>query len=292
MRLSLIPAFLGLLAFALTGCVSTSPAPVADTRPPVRVEGKKPGTATTQKTAPAPPSSLATAEVKPIATNAPLAARSLDERPLPGATAAVSPAPTSPSPAPVATASSEKLKTAPKGGKLPYSPENLALLKSQEAPQTPAALSAPATPVASAASAPTPAPTPSPEPAATGLDWAWPAAGKVIATFTEGNAAGTNKGVDIAGKLGDPVNAAAAGKVIHVGSEIRGLGNFVVVKHSQDFLSVYGNTSRILVKQDQMVTRGQKIAELGNSDADQPKLHFEIRQQGKPVDPLRFLPPR
>jgi lipoprotein NlpD len=137
-------------------------------------------------------------------------------------------------------------------------------------------------------------PAPVPAPAADGeVDWAWPASGKLLATFTEGGGQDTaTKGIDIAGKVGDPVLAAAAGKVVYVGNGLRGYGNLVIVRHNAAFLSAYAHNSRILVKEGQTVTRGQRIADLGNSDADQPKLHFEVRHQGKPVDPLKYLPAR
>ncbi len=117
--------------------------------------------------------------------------------------------------------------------------------------------------------------------------WMWPAEGKVIANFDEGK-----KGIDIAGKSGQPVVAAGAGKVMYAGSGIRGYGNLVIVKHTNTLLSAYAHNKTILVKEGQTVSRGQKIAEMGNSDADSVKLHFEIRQQGKPVDPSKFLPPK
>ncbi|MTV41837.1 peptidoglycan DD-metalloendopeptidase family protein, partial [Duganella radicis] len=120
------------------------------------------------------------------------------------------------------------------------------------------------------------------------LSWIWPADGKVIATFDEGK----NKGVDIAGKAGQQVVAAGAGKVMYAGSGIRGYGNLVIVKHSNNLLSAYAHNRAILVKEGQSVTKGQMIAEMGDSDTDSVKLHFEIRQQGKPVDPSRFLPNR
>jgi lipoprotein NlpD len=119
------------------------------------------------------------------------------------------------------------------------------------------------------------------------VDWGWPTAGKVIANFNDG----TNKGVVIAGKLGQPVNASAAGRVIFSGTGIRGLGKLVVIRHNSNYLSVYAHNNTLLVKEGQNVGKGQKIAEMGNSDADQVKLHFEIRRQGKPVDPLKLLPP-
>lgn len=120
------------------------------------------------------------------------------------------------------------------------------------------------------------------------LSWIWPTDGKVVGTFEEGK----NKGLDIAGKLGQRVMAASAGKVMYAGSGIRGYGNLVIVKHSNNVLSAYAHNRTILVKEGDPVSRGQAIAEMGNSDSDSVKLHFEIRQQGKPVDPSRFLPSR
>ncbi len=120
------------------------------------------------------------------------------------------------------------------------------------------------------------------------FDWAWPTVGKVIAPFSESG----NKGVDISGQSGDSVFAAGAGKVVYVGSGLRGYGNLVIIKHNSSFLSAYAHNQKILVKEGQAVKRGQEIALLGDSDADRPKLHFEIRRQGKPVDPLKYLPKR
>jgi lipoprotein NlpD len=119
------------------------------------------------------------------------------------------------------------------------------------------------------------------------VSWMWPADGKVIATFDDGK-----KGIDIAGKSGQPVLAAGSGKVMYAGSGIRGYGNLVIVKHTSTLLSAYAHNKTISVKEGQTVTKGQKIAEMGDSDADAVKLHFEIRQQGKPVDPSKFLPSR
>lgn len=120
------------------------------------------------------------------------------------------------------------------------------------------------------------------------VTWMWPSDGKVVGTFEEGK----NKGIDIAGKLGQRVMAASAGKVMYAGSGIRGYGNLVIVKHSNSVLSAYAHNRAILVKEGDPVVKGQAIAEMGNSDSDSVKLHFEIRQQGKPVDPSRFLPSR
>ena len=118
--------------------------------------------------------------------------------------------------------------------------------------------------------------------------WIWPVEGKVISTFDDSK----NKGIDISGKLGQDVFAAGAGTVMYAGSGIRGYGNLVIIKHSNSLLSAYAHNRVVLVKEKQVISKGQKIAEMGNSDSDTVKLHFEIRQQGKPVDPLKFLPGR
>ncbi|BDT60245.1 peptidase [Massilia varians] len=120
------------------------------------------------------------------------------------------------------------------------------------------------------------------------LSWMWPAEGRIVATFDEGR----NKGIDIAGRAGQQVVAAGAGKVMYAGSGIRGYGNLVIVKHNNSLLSAYAHNRKIVVKEGDNVAKGQMIAEMGDSDADSVKLHFEIRQQGKPVDPARFLPGR
>lgn len=119
------------------------------------------------------------------------------------------------------------------------------------------------------------------------LVWVWPAEGKVVANFDD-----KNKGLDISGKAGQQVMAAGSGKVMYAGSGIRGYGNLVIVKHSNNLLSAYAHNQSILVKEGQTVSRGQTIAEMGSSDSESVKLHFEIRQQGKPVDPMKFLPSR
>lgn len=119
------------------------------------------------------------------------------------------------------------------------------------------------------------------------IDWAWPTKGKVIANFNEAS----NKGIDIAGTTGQAVNAAAAGKVIYSGSDLRGYGKLVIIKHNATYLSVYAHNSLILAKEGQQVSRGQKIAEMGNTDSNTVKLHFEIRRQGKSVDPGKYLTP-
>ena len=125
-------------------------------------------------------------------------------------------------------------------------------------------------------------------PSAVGGQWKWPASGTVIAGFNESS----NKGLDIGGAVGEPVYAAAAGKVVYAGSGLRGYGKLIVIKHNQEYNSVYAHNDKLLVKEDDQVTQGQKIAELGSSEADRPKLHFEIRKQGKAVDPTGYLPAR
>jgi lipoprotein NlpD len=121
-----------------------------------------------------------------------------------------------------------------------------------------------------------------------GITWSWPATGKVVSTFNDG---ANLKGIGIAGKLGQPVIASAPGRVIFSGTGIRGFGKLVVIKHNNTFLSVYAHNNQLLVKEGQNVTKGQRIAEMGSTDADQVKLHFEIRRFGKPVDPIKLLPP-
>ncbi|OGS83519.1 MAG: hypothetical protein A2061_06105 [Gallionellales bacterium GWA2_59_43] len=118
------------------------------------------------------------------------------------------------------------------------------------------------------------------------IEWSLPTQGKVIAGYSE---AANRKGIDISGKLGQPVNASAPGKVVYSGSGLRGYGKLVIIKHNNTFLSAYAHNDKVLVKEGQSVTRGQKIAEMGNTDADQVKLHFEVRRFGKPVDPSKYL---
>jgi lipoprotein NlpD len=120
------------------------------------------------------------------------------------------------------------------------------------------------------------------------VQWAWPAAGPVATPFDEAR----NKGLAITGKAGDPVYAAADGRVVYAGSGLRGYGNLVIVKHNATYLTAYAHNQTLLVKEDQVVRKGQKIAEMGSSDAERVQLHFEVRRQGKPVDPAKLLPPR
>jgi lipoprotein NlpD len=147
------------------------------------------------------------------------------------------------------------------------------------------------TQAASAAAKPAPAPAAAPMAAPTGEDdvaWIWPTNGNLIAGFDEVK----NKGLDIGGKVGEPILAAGDGRVVYAGAGLRGYGNLIILKHNNTFLTAYAHNQTLLVKEDQTVRKGQKIAEMGNSDADRVKLHFEIRRQGKPVDPAQYLPTR
>lgn len=121
-----------------------------------------------------------------------------------------------------------------------------------------------------------------------GLRWSWPATGTVVVGFGDGG----SKGVSISGKEGDAILAAADGRVVYAGAGLRGYGNLLIVKHSSSFMTAYAHNKALLVGQDQAVKRGQKIAEMGSVDADRVKLHFELRKDGKPVDPVKYLPAR
>ena len=118
------------------------------------------------------------------------------------------------------------------------------------------------------------------------LEFAWPAKGEVIVAFDE---AKNRKGIDLAGGAGDPVLAAAEGKVVYAGEGLRGYGKLIIIKHNNTFLTAYAHNQSILVKEDQSVKKGQKIAEMGSTDSDRVKLHFEIRERGRPVDPMKYL---
>ena len=120
--------------------------------------------------------------------------------------------------------------------------------------------------------------------------WLWPATGTLVGVFSSNTS--LNKGIDIAGKLGEPIVATADGSVVYAGSGLRGYGELVIIKHNDTFISAYGHNRRLLVNEGQTVKAGQQIAEMGSTGTDQVKLHFEIRRQGKPVDPLQYLPKR
>lgn len=196
----------------------------------------------------------------------------------------------------------DRLKTEPKALKLPYSEQAVALLKGYDAsPQAvvakaealmeknpPAEASVmPPSPAAAAALPTPPPPSPVPEfiPAGDQVEWIWPTKGKLLEGFSEGT-----KGIDISGIPGQAVNASAAGKVVYSGGGLRGYGKLIIIKHNNTYLSAYAHNNKLLVKEGQTVVKGQKIAEMGSTDSSLVKLHFEIRKNGKPVDPLKHLP--
>jgi lipoprotein NlpD len=203
---------------------------------------------------------------------------------------------TAPAASPTASSTprnTDTVKREPKAFKEPYSEQ--ALREATRAPVAP-----PPETVAMATPAPTPAPPPKPEAIAPRpsvndaaddddkIEWVWPAKGKVVGTFSE---TANLKGIDIAGSAGQPVVASAAGTVVYAGTGLRGYGKLIIVKHNKTYLSAYAHNRDILVKEGEKVAKGQKIAEMGNTDASEVKLHFEIRRQGKPMDPARYLPP-
>ena len=171
------------------------------------------------------------------------------------------------------------VKSEPKAVKLPYSDQALAQLQKPEIART---VTGPLEEVKPEVQAAAPASS-----IVDGIDWGWPANGKIVSGYSE---SANLKGMDIAGKLGQPVYAGAAGRVIYSGANLRGYGKLIIIKHSDVYFSAYAHNSEILVKEGQTVVKGQKIAEMGNTDADQVKLHFEIRRLGKPVDPAKYLP--
>lgn len=204
------------------------------------------------RVAPPAPADAGAASTRPVAPAGRVDSRPLDARPGATASAPASAPVTSPAPGPAPTASP-----------------------------------APSAPVAQ----PTPAAAERPAPARQGddeLQWQWPAAGPVATGFEEGR----SKGVAITGRAGEPVLAAADGRVVYAGSGLRGYGNLVIVKHNTSYLSAYAHNQTLLVKEEQVVRKGQKIAEMGSSDADRVQLHFEVRRLGVPIDPMRVLPQR
>ena len=132
-----------------------------------------------------------------------------------------------------------------------------------------------------------PAKTPAPAGAARQIDWSWPAEGALLERYSEN---GPNKGIDIAGRKGQPILAAATGQVVYQGGGLRGYGQLIIIKHNADFLSAYAHCDRIYVKEGNVIKRGQKIADMGSTGADRAKLHFEVRYRGAPVDPQDYLP--
>ena len=122
------------------------------------------------------------------------------------------------------------------------------------------------------------------------LTWSWPASGRVIRGYDPKSTG--KKGVSIAGKTGQSVRAAAAGKVVYSGSGLSGYGRLIIIKHNKDFLSAYAHNRKLIAREGQWVEKGAVIAQMGSSGTDRPQLHFELRKKGRPVDPLRYLPKR
>jgi lipoprotein NlpD len=198
------------------------------------------------------------------------------------------PSPAPSAAAPAAAAAAGTVLTEPKGVRVPYSEQALAQVGRPE-PAAPARTETPRpeTPKAAETRSETKADAGDAARGPEDIDWSWPVKGKVIGTFNDAS----SKGIAIAGKLGQPVLASAPGRVIFSGTGIRGFGKLIVIKHNNTYLSVYAHNSELSVKEGQSVAKGQKIAEMGNTDAEQVKLHFEIRRFGKPVDPVKLLPP-
>lgn len=196
----------------------------------------------------------------PISTGALVEARPLDQ------------------PATTASGVSDGVKREPRAGKEPYSDEAYARLNNKAGDAKPEVKteSTPALPAPTTPAGPD------------DLAWNWPTSSKLTVPYSESG----NKGLDFAGKAGDPVLAAGDGKVVYAGRGLRGFGELVIIKHNSTYLSAYAHNRKIMVKEGQMVNKGQKIAEMGNTDTDSVKLHFEIRKQGKPVDPAQYLPKR
>lgn len=219
----------------------------------------------------APPGTAETAAdgavvTKPIAVGAVVESRSLDQ----------------PVANPAAALQNGALKREPRVGKEPYSDEAYARLNKVGGETVKPAEAKPEVKPEAVPTSPAVAPGPDDVP------WMWPTSAKLSAPYSDAG----NKGLDFAGKAGDPVLAAGDGKVVYAGSGLRGFGELIIVKHNATYLSAYAHNRKILVKEGQQVSRGQKIAEMGNTDTDSVKLHFEIRKQGKPVDPAQYLPKR
>lgn len=217
----------------------------------------------------APEAPAAGSVAKPIANGPVVESRSLDQ---PAATPAAPAAPAVNGAGP---------KREPRAGKEPYSDEAYARLNNGSDAAKPVEIKPEVKPEPKAEVPAAPA---GPDDVA----WMWPSAARVMTPYSDAG----NKGLDFLGKPGDAVLAAGDGKVVYAGSGLRGYGELVIVKHNATFLSAYGHNRKILVREGQQVSRGQKIAEMGSTDSDTVKLHFEIRKQGKPVDPAQYLPKR
>lgn len=297
-----------MVCIAIGACARRTAAPIDDRRPGIQMPPSPPPVAS-KLPAPLPPVAPPSAPAEPEIQVKPIGAPgAIETRPLgaPGSTPPMVALPPTglPTQRPAGSVAGERpdLKTEPRAFKAPYSDENLAMILRGEDPRRAPAKPEPKPPAAEVKPPPTEskppvadikpeAPVATPPQAAVGeagaVDWTWPAPGRVIESF-ESN----TKGLGIAGRVGEPVVAAAGGRVIFSGNGPPGYGQLVIVKHNEPYLSAYAHNSRILVKEGQTVTKGQKIAEIGSTDTDRPKLHFEIRRSGKPVDPIAHLPVR
>lgn len=178
----------------------------------------------------------------------------------------------------ISASSTVDIKDQPVVAKLPYSTKAVTQIqKMQQAaqPRPKVKTSSPAAPILVSTAEDSP------------VAWGMPASGRIIAGFSEND---HRKGIDIAGERGQSVSASAGGKVVYAGSGLRGYGKLIIIKHNSTYLSAYAHNDRLLVKEGQVVSRGQKIAEMGSTDANRVELHFEIRKLGKPVDPAKYLP--
>lgn len=301
-----------MIGLVIGACASSVPAPIADRKPGVPSPALPPSAVAKPATPPvvAPPVAQVPAEpqveVKPIAAPPTIEARPIEVRPLearpiivpvpapiPEGTPPVGAPPVALTPQkPSAPSLRAELKTEPRAFKAPYSDENLAALQRGDEPRRDAAKPEARVPDVKPAAPPVAAVKPEAAPLASApegdtVEWIWPAPGRVLDNFET-----NTKGVSISGRLGEAVLAAAGGRVVYSGSGLKGYGQLVIIKHNETFLSAYAHNSRILVKEGDAVKRGQKIAEIGATDTDRPKLHFEIRQSGKPVDPTAYLPTR
>jgi lipoprotein NlpD len=273
----------------LVACTAPKPAPIVNrtgpgSSPPAVNLPNSAGTQGTPKppvvaSVPTPstpsPSDVQTAPVRTGSVDTkPLETKPLDPKPAAGATSpSTASAPPSP---PLASV----MRTQPKGLKRPYSDSLLAELKAADAPPVVMAAVPVATPVTPPVDVKAPAALDSKS-----SQLAWPSTGKVIQTFGKDK----STGMVFSGKIGDPISAAADGKVIFSNTTLPQYGKMIIVKHDDDTHSVYAHNKTLLVKEGQGVKKGQKIAELGDSGATQPKLYFEVRKQGKPVDPQKLL---
>ena len=263
------------LVLVLAGCGSPHPAPIVH-RTPVTRPAPTPAPVAVQPGAGATaahpvPSRGEAAQAATGVQTTPVTRGPVESRPLVGSDAA-------------GTGSANLLKTEPKALKQPYSEAALA----QMTAQAPAVQSPPPSAPVLASAAPDSTKIPAQPPAATpaGGQWIWPADGRIVQDFSQPG----NMGISIAGQPGDPVLAVNDGRVIFSGAGPRSYGNLIIVKHDGDILSVYAHNRALLVKEGQNVRRGQRIAELGSSGTASPQLHFEIRRQGRPIDPRTVLP--